>query len=116
SFVHYGAPARYGLETPEEGVKVAEHGTGPTVDPDDRDSEIDPAGEDRVVRYVEEWLPGLETWATTASTCLYATTPDDRFVVERTGRIVIAAGFSGHGFKHAPVVARHAAALATQEA
>jgi sarcosine oxidase len=42
SFVHYGAPARYGLETPEEGVKVAEHGCGPVVDPDDRDSEIDP--------------------------------------------------------------------------
>lgn len=115
SFVHYGAPTHYGLETPEEGVKVAEHGSGPVVDPDDRDSEIDPAGEDRVVRYVEEWLPGLETWATTATTCLYATTPDDRFLVERTGSIVLAAGFSGHGFKHAPVIARHAAALATAE-
>lgn len=105
SFVHYGSPARYGLETPDEGVKVAEHGTGPVVDPDERDGEIDPMGEQRVVDYVEEWLPGLETWATTATTCLYATAPDNRFVIERHGPIVVAAGFSGHGFKHAPAVA-----------
>lgn len=111
SFVHYGAPARYGLETPDEGVKVAEHGTGPVVDPDERDGEIDPDGEARVVDYVNQWLPGLESWATTATTCLYATAPDDRFVIERHGRVVTAAGFSGHGFKHAPAVARRVAAL-----
>ncbi|HVF75228.1 MAG TPA: FAD-dependent oxidoreductase [Acidimicrobiales bacterium] len=111
SFVHYGEPARYGLETPDEGVKVAEHGTGAVVDPDERDNEIDPLGEQRVVDYVEEWLPGLETWATTATTCLYATAPDNAFVVERHGPIVVAAGFSGHGFKHAPAIARRIAAL-----
>jgi len=111
SFVHYGPAIRYGLETPDEGVKVAEHGTGSVVDPDERDGEIDPVGEQRVVEYVEEWLPGLETWATTATTCLYATAPDDRFVVERHGPIVVAAGFSGHGFKHAPAVARRIAGL-----
>lgn len=114
SFVHYGAPTRYGLETPDEGVKVAEHGTGPVVDPDLRDGEIDPDGEARVVDYVQQWLPGLESWATTATTCLYAAAADDRFVVERRGRLVVAAGFSGHGFKHAPAVARRIAALATE--
>lgn len=111
-FAHYGEPIVYGLETPEEGVKVAEHATGAVVDPDARDSEIDPAGEERVVRYVEQWLPGLETWATTATTCLYATAPEERFSIERHGPIVVAAGFSGHGFKHAPAVARTLAELA----
>lgn len=113
SFVHYGSPVVYGLETPDEGVKVAEHATGHVVDPDDRDGEIDAAGEERVVRYVEQWLPGLETWATTATTCLYATAPDERFVVERHGSLVVAAGFSGHGFKHAPALAKQITALSS---
>jgi len=113
SFIHHLSPYRYGLETPDEGVKVAEHHTGAVVDPDDRDFEIDAAGEERVVRYVEDWFPGLDPYPVTATTCLYTTTPDERFVVERHGPIVVVSACSGHGFKFSPLIGRMAADLAT---
>ncbi len=42
-------------------------------------------------------------------TCFYTMTPDDGFIIDHLDsdpRIVVAAGFSGHGFKFAPVVGR----------
>lgn len=112
SFVHHRTPVIYGLETPDEGIKVAEHHTGAPVDPDDRDFAIDPGGEERVSQYVAEWVPGVEGWASTATTCLYTTTATEDFVVERHGNIVVAAGFSGHGFKFTPLIGRTLADLA----
>ena len=114
SFIHHVRPFRYGLETPGEGVKVAEHHSGPAVDPDTRSFEIDPDGETRVTAYVEEWLPGLDPYAVTAATCLYTTTPTEDFVIERHGPLVVGAGFSGHGFKFVPLVGRMLAELATR--
>ena len=47
-----------------------------------------------------------------AETCLYTTTPDERFILERRGRIVIGSACSGHGFKFAPAVGKRLADLA----
>lgn len=114
SFIHHVQPFRYGLETPGEGVKVAEHHSGPLVDPDARTFDIDPDGEARVSSYAEEWLPGLENHAVTAATCLYTTTPTEEFFIERHGPLVVGAGFSGHGFKFVPLIGRMLADLATR--
>ena len=49
-----------------------------------------------------------------AATCLYTMTPDEHFIVDRHPNIEnvwIAAGFSGHGFKFAPVIAEALADL-----
>jgi glycine/D-amino acid oxidase-like deaminating enzyme len=43
-----------------------------------------------------------------SATCLYTMTPDDDFIVDRHpefANVVFAAGFSGHGFKFAPLIA-----------
>lgn len=53
---------------------------------------------------------------TQAKTCLYTTTPDEDFVIDvhpRHPQVVVAAGFSGHGFKFASVVGEVLADLAT---
>ena len=113
SFIHHTRPWRYGLETPGQGVKVAEHHTGAMVDPDTRTFEVDPDGCRRVIEYVEEWFPGLEPEPMHAETCLYTTTPTEDFFVERTGPIVTVSACSGHGFKFTPVIGRLAADLAT---
>jgi sarcosine oxidase len=47
-----------------------------------------------------------------ATTCLYTTTPSHDPVLDRRGPVVVATGFSGHGFKFAPELGRHLAALA----
>jgi sarcosine oxidase len=91
---------------------VAEHHTGAPATADGRSFEIDTAGRDRVVRYVEQWFPGLVPEPASAETCLYTTTPTEDFVVDRAGPIVVAAGFSGHGFKFVPLIGRLVADLA----
>jgi sarcosine oxidase len=112
SFIHHRHPFIYGLDTPVLGIKVAEHHTGAPTDPDRRSFDVDEDGRDRVVRYAEEWFPGLRSDPVSAETCLYTTTPTEDFVVDRTGPLVVAAGFSGHGFKFVPLVGRMLADLA----
>ncbi len=113
SFIHHRAPWRYGLLTPGEGVKVAEHGSGPETDPENRSFAVDPAGRERVRSYVAEWLPGVEPEPVSEATCLYTTSPTEDFVVDRVPGepLVVAAGFSGHGFKFTPLIGRMLADL-----
>ncbi|WP_072803879.1 N-methyl-L-tryptophan oxidase [Rhodococcoides yunnanense] len=108
SFVHHpGAELQtegiYGLSS-EDGVKIGEHGTGPIIEPDTRDFVPIPDGVERLKDYARAWLPGVDVDSADPLTCLYTTTPDSNFVVDRSGDLTIAAGFSGHGFKFAPAV------------
>ena len=46
--------------------------------------------------------------------CLYTRTPDDHFIVDRhptLPNVVLAAGFSGHGFKFTPAIGEQLADL-----
>ena len=108
SFIHHdaGTGTIYGLETPGEGVKLAEHGTGPEVNPSTRDGLVDPGSRERIVQFVESWMPGLAPVPVTEITCLYTKTPSEDFVIDRVGPIVVASPCSGHGFKFAPLVGR----------
>ena len=60
-------------------------------------------------------LPGALDRISALKTCLYTTTPDEHFIIDRHPEwenLTFAAGFSGHGFKFAPVVAEALADLA----
>ncbi|MFD3811521.1 FAD-dependent oxidoreductase [Rhodococcus sp. NPDC058639] len=108
SFVHHPGAGLvtegiYGLGS-DDGIKIGEHGTGPEVDPRTRTFAPDPDGVRRLVEYAETWLPGVDPGTVVADTCLYTTTPDSNFVIDRIGDVTVAAGFSGHGFKFAPAV------------
>jgi len=111
SFIHHRQPWVYGLATPGEGIKVAEHHVGPVIDPDHRRAR-DLEAEKIVVRYVEEWFPGLDPTPINVAECLYTTTPDESFVIERRGPIVIGSPCSGHGFKFTPLIGQRLADLA----
>ncbi|MFJ9948454.1 FAD-dependent oxidoreductase [Kitasatospora sp. NPDC091207] len=116
SFIHHGgaglasAAGVYGLGS-ADGVKVGFHGVGPVVDPDHRADRPDAGAVEQVQEYARRWLPGVDHGAPTASTCLYTTTPDHDFVIDRRGPVTVLAGFSGHGFKFAPVLGELAADL-----
>ena len=114
SFIHHRPDGwRYGLASPGEGVKVAEHMTGPVTDPrEEPPGEADPVAAERVREYVEYWLPGLEPVPLHPATCLYTTTPTEDFLLERRGPVVIGSACSGHGFKFTPLVGRMLADLA----
>ncbi|NXS68170.1 SOX oxidase, partial [Pandion haliaetus] len=103
----YGLPA---LEYPGL-VKVCHHHGSPT-DPEERDRV--PPGAPRpdialLSSFISSYLPGLEPQPAVVETCLYTNTPDEDFILDRHPKfsnIIIGAGFSGHGFKLAPVVGK----------
>lgn len=117
SFIHRQANGVgiYGLETPGEGVKVAEHHIGAEVDPDTRGFDLDDAYVARMVAYVEQWFPGLDPTPVFPTTCLYTNTPNEDFLLDRVGDVVIVSPCSGHGFKFAPEIGRLAADLVMGE-
>lgn len=107
AFIHHrgDGPFVYGLYEPGAGVKVGEHGTGRVVDPDDLDRTPDPEAVERLREYCARWLPGADPSTAVATGCLYDTTADHDFVIDRTADgVVVACGTSGHGFKFAPVL------------
>ena len=103
----------YGMQTPGEGIKAGWHGVGPVVDPDRRSFQPEPAQLAALQDYARTWLPGVDADSFEAISCTYTTTPDEDFILDRIGPVVIGAGFSGHGFKFTPVVGRILADLAT---
>ncbi|WIB33338.1 FAD-dependent oxidoreductase [Curtobacterium sp. MCSS17_005] len=114
SFVHWAdGDDVYGLLTPGEGVKVGFHGTGPVVDPDQRDFVPVPAEAERLQAYVARYVPGVDATKPTFISCLYDNSPDEDFVIDRVGPLTVATGFSGHGFKFAPLLGAMLADLAT---
>ena len=61
---------------------------------------------------MRERLPGVAPEPVGAETCLYTTTADESFLLERRGRVVVGSACSGHGFKFAPAVGERLARLA----
>jgi sarcosine oxidase len=118
SFVHWrpGASESYGLFAPCEGVKVGFHATGPVVDPDRRDFAATEDGLDALRQYVRRWLPGADPDTAEPVSCLYDNTASGDFVIDRTGPVTVATGFSGHGFKFVPVIGEMLAGLVTGSA
>jgi sarcosine oxidase len=101
----------FSLHDPVYGLKAGAHHAGAITDPDDV-GEPDPALVERISTWVAERLQNADPEPVLAETCLYTTTPDERFILERRGRIVIGSACSGHGFKFAPAVGRRLADLA----
>jgi sarcosine oxidase len=107
----------YGLPALDPcGVKVARHYGAPELpDPTAVDRGVTAADEGPVRHFLREHLPDADGPVRRASVCLYTLTPDRHFLIdvhpEQPG-VVFAAGFSGHGFKFAPVVGEVLADLA----
>ena len=89
----------YGLPTPDGLLKVGEHHTGAVIDPDAQPDAPDPAAWERFLAWVRTRLLVVVPTPVASTTCLYAAYPDDMFVMDRAGPVVIGLGFSGHGFK-----------------
>ena len=100
---YYGFPALDG-----RGVKMAEHTGG---DPVDDPLTVDRTRQDHELARIEQFrrvhLPRLQGDCTGHAACLYTMSPDQHFLIgchPQHARVVVAAGFSGHGFKFASVM------------
>jgi len=106
-----GGHGMYSLYDPVHGLKAGAHHAGAEADPDES-GEPDRAIVERIANWVLERFPDVDPEPVEAQACLYTTTADESFVLERRGRVVIGSACSGHGFKFAPAVGRRLAALA----
>lgn len=121
TFASYGEPYIYGtpsLEYPGL-IKVAVHG-GITCYPERRTWSTP---SETILNLLKDWIEGrfggrvdTSSGPVMTQSCIYSMTPDEDFVIDFLGGeyrkdVVIAGGFSGHGFKMAPAVGRIAADL-----
>jgi sarcosine oxidase len=112
-----GLPAPlYGFPDFGDGIKAAFHGLGDLTDAKRIDRQIEPARDvEPIARALEQWMPGAAKTLREAKPCMYTLTPDEHFVIDfhpDHANLVLCGGFSGHGFKFAPVVGEIGAELA----
>jgi sarcosine oxidase len=110
----YGFPA----QDADRGVKAAFFRAGgvPTS-PDTIDREVHEEEIGFLRGYLEEYVPELAGRCLDARACMYTNTPDEHFVISahpEHPQVVIACGFSGHGYKFCSVVGEIVADLAIE--
>lgn len=101
------------------GVKVGWHHAGIPIETPETESTLDRANLDAVQAFVQRRFPHLEPRPFEIVTCLYNSTPDLNFILDHLPgepRIILATGFSGHGFKFAPAIGELVTALVTGQA
>ena len=99
----YGFPDYEG-----RGLKVGcYHHFSEQVDPDDFDRAVSPEDEALLRDFIGQYLPAALGSTLALQTCLFTNTPDGHFILDRHPeypQVLLASGFSGHGFKFASVV------------
>ena len=107
----YGFPI-YGVP----GFKIGKfHHLREQTAPDDVDRECHPADEEALRSFTQRHLTGGMGATMALKTCMFTNTPDGHFIMDHHpehANVVIAAGFSGHGFKFCSVVGEIVAELA----
>jgi len=101
---YYGFPSFDG-----SGVKIGRHDAGLTWRPGEPVAPFGALPEDEgdLRRALEAFLPGAAGRLVRGAVCKYEMTPDDHFVIDvhpEHPNVLLAGGFSGHGFKFASAV------------
>jgi sarcosine oxidase len=118
-YFHADEGSFYGFPIfPELGVKIGRyHHLHQIVDPDrvDRACHVD---DETVLRdAVARYFPDADGPTSLIKTCLFTNTCDEHFIIDMLPddpRVILAAGFSGHGFKFCSVVGEILADLALE--
>jgi sarcosine oxidase len=101
-------PSRmYGFPDLGDGVKAAFHGIGAPTHADELDRAVHAEDIAPLRASLEAWLPGSTAHYGGGKVCMYSLTPDEHFVLGThpdDARIILAGGFSGHGFKFASAI------------
>jgi sarcosine oxidase len=105
--------ATYALASPGIGLKVGVHRSGAPADPD-KEGQPDRGVVDALVAWAGKRYELAEAASAFVETCLYTTTEDERFIVERRGPVVVCSACSGHGFKFAPALGQRLKELAEE--
>ncbi len=115
----YGFPALPATKFPgPPGFKLALHQHGQAIDPEQLVRHHKPEEEADLRYCLEKFLPAANGDFLSLKTCLYTNSPDEHFIIDHLpgydGKVTIACGFSGHGFKFASVLGEVLADLAME--
>jgi sarcosine oxidase len=101
-------PSRmYGFPNVGDGVKAAFHAVGEITHADELDRTVHETDIEPLRAALEAWLPGSTAHYAGGKVCMYCLTPDEHFVLgvhPHHAGVVLAGGFSGHGFKFASAI------------
>jgi sarcosine oxidase len=101
---------------PDGAIKVGSRALGTVTTAQTRTGVVDAGIRQRMVDYVRVHLPGLVPVPQAETTCLYTSTDNEDFLLDRAGPLVVCSPCSGHGAKFAPLIGELAADLATGRA
>jgi sarcosine oxidase len=107
----YGFP----ILSDSPGLKLARHSPGVPTSPNLIPRTITPTDESEIHDILHRFLPSAAGPTLAIRTCMYTNSPDGHFLLDRLPghpNALLAAGFSGHGFKFAPVIGQALADLA----
>ncbi len=111
----YGFPASSNGPGGVPTVKLARHAKGTPIDPDRDGRDARPSDENDIRPFLRRFMPMADGPIADLRICMYENSPDSHFIIDHHpahANVVIAAGFSGHGFKFASVVGEMLADLA----
>jgi sarcosine oxidase len=111
-FMLYGFPSVAG-----SGVKAALHHSERFTTPQELDREVTDQEVESMRAELAQWLPDAAGRHLASVVCMYTLTPDLHFLIGQHPRepaVLIAGGFSGHGFKFCSVVGEVLADLAIE--
>lgn len=101
----YGFPALGGCD---DGVKIATEQDHLSITPEAVDRTVSAREtEEMYETYIRPFFPGLTNRCVRAEVCLYTSTKDSRFIIDRhptMENVIVASPCSGHGFKHSAAI------------
>jgi sarcosine oxidase len=90
------------------GFKLAYHYPGERIDPDSIDRNPSLQEEQLLIRFMQRYFPDQYLSTVELKTCMYTNSPDEHFILDFLPgfdqNVMVATGFSGHGFKFASVI------------
>ena len=89
------------------------------VDPDEIDRNPNEQDEALLRDFTEKYFPNAAGETSSMKVCMFTNSPDEHFIIDclpESPQVVVAAGFSGHGFKFSSVVGEILADLAVDGA
>jgi sarcosine oxidase len=118
-YLHGDEGSFYGFPFyPDLGFKIGRyHHLRQIVDPDRMDRACHAEDELALRQGVQRYFPDADGSVNLIKTCLFTNTSDEHFIVDtlsQSPRVVVAAGFSGHGYKFCSVVGEILADLALE--
>lgn len=105
----------YGMPDMGDGLKVALHGYGATTSADQLERTVSESEVREMRAILATAIPHAADALVSTKACMYTMTPDGHFAVGADPcdpHVIIAGGFSGHGYKFAPVIGEVLAQLA----